>query len=140
MFERMLLAVDGSTTSMDAARAAGELARQMKSEVLRVVVVLDGVPGHAGNLHSQQERNERLKEAQAMLRRACQVVGDIPGLVHCELTEGPAAQAINSIAHMRESTVILMASQDPEEVAELILEGNAQRARGHGSCPILLVR
>lgn len=140
MFERMLLAVDGSENSMQAAGIAGDLARGMKSHVLRVVVVLDGVPALIGNPNWQRESDQRVKEAQGILGRAREAVGAIPGQLHCEVTEGPAAQAINSIAHMRESTVILMASWGPEEVAELILEGNAQRARGHGSCPILVMR
>jgi nucleotide-binding universal stress UspA family protein len=37
MFERILLAVDGSEHSLHAAREAGDLARAMKSEILWVV-------------------------------------------------------------------------------------------------------
>jgi nucleotide-binding universal stress UspA family protein len=140
MFENILVAVDGSELSMDAARRAGDLARQMKAKVLRVVVVLESIPARVGNPNWERESDERLKEAQGVLQRACESVGDIPGLLHCELTEGPPAEAISSVARMRDCSLIVMASRGPDEIAELVLEGNGRRAGRDAPCPILVVR
>ncbi len=50
MFERILLAVDGSEHALHAARVAAELARAMKSERLRIVVALRGSQPILANL------------------------------------------------------------------------------------------
>ena len=44
MFERILLAVDGSDNALHAAQVAAEMAQAMKSEQLRIVVCFEGIP------------------------------------------------------------------------------------------------
>jgi len=57
MFEKILLAVDGSEHSLRSAKEAGDLARAMKSDSLRIVVAFDSIPPYLGEPNS----NKRLR-------------------------------------------------------------------------------
>ncbi len=54
MFEKILLAVDGSEHSLHAARTAANLARAISSTEIRIVVVFDSVPPYLGEPNLQQ--------------------------------------------------------------------------------------
>lgn len=140
MFERILLAVDGSEHSMQAARIAGDLARGMQSEMLRVVVVLESISSQAGDANWQRAVDARLEHARSVLQKTREIVGSIPGMLQSEFTDGQCAEAISSVAKMRGSTIIVIASQSPEVAAELVLEGMNESALRRASCPVLIVR
>ncbi len=140
MFEYILLAVDGSEHSMHAAKEAGNLARAMKSEIVRIVVAFDSIPPYLGEPNMQQAINARMKEANAILEKAQDAVGKIPGEVHTELIEGSAAEAIINVAKTRGSTVIVMGSRGLSSIAELVLGSTSHKVVSHASCPVLIVR
>ena len=140
MFEKILLAVDGSEHSMHAAKEAGDLARAMKSEVLRIVVAFDGIPPYLGEPNLQQAIDARMKEANMILQKAQVAVGKIPGEIHTELIEGSPAEAIINVAKTRNSTVIVMGSRGLSAIAELVLGSTSHKVVSHASCPVLVVR
>jgi nucleotide-binding universal stress UspA family protein len=140
MFEKILLAVDGSEHSMRAARAAGDLARAMKSSIVRIVVAFDGIPDFLGEPNRQQAIDARLKEANEILQKAQESVGNIPGEIHTELIEGSPAEAIIGVAKTRGSTVIVMGSRGISTIAELVLGSTSHKVVSHASCPVLIVR
>ena len=140
MFEKILLAVDGSEHSLHAAKEAGELARAMKSEILRIVVAFDGIPAYLGEPNLQQAIDARMKEGNAILKKAQAAVGKIPGEIHTELIEGPAAEAIIGVAKTRGSTVIVMGSRGLSRIAELVLGSTSHKVVSHAGCPVLIVR
>ena len=140
MFEKILLAVDGSEHSLRSAKEAGDLARAMKSEILRIVVAFDGIPPYLGEPNLQQAIDARMKEANAILQKAQDAVGKIPGEIHTELIEGPAAEAIINVAKTRGSTVIVIGSRGLSTIAELVLGSTSHKVVSHASCPVLIVR
>ncbi len=140
MFEGILLAVDGSEHSLHAAKEAGDLARAMKSKVLRIVIAYDGIPPYLGEPNMQQVINARLKEANAILEKAQDAVGKIPGEIHTELIEGSPAEAIINVAKTRGSTVIVMGSRGLSSMAELVLGSTSHKVVSHASCPVLIIR
>jgi nucleotide-binding universal stress UspA family protein len=140
MFERILLAVDGSEHALHAARVAGELARVMKSERLRIVVCFDGIPSYLGEPNLQKAIDARLAQAQEILQKAVEAVGDIPGEVHTELIEGDPAESIMEVARTRESRVIVMGSRGLGRLAGLVLGSTSQKVVSHAPCPVLIVR
>ena len=140
MFEKILLAVDGSEHSLRSAKEAGDLARAMKSDILRIVVAFDSIPPYLGEPNMQQAINARLKEANAILQKAQDAVGKIPGEIHTELIEGPAAEAIINVAKTRGSTVIVMGSRGMSAIAELVLGSTTHKVVSHAPCPVLIVR
>ncbi len=140
MFEQILLAVDGSEHSLRSAKEAGDLARAMKSEILRIVVAFDSIPPYLGEPYMQQAITARMKEANAVLQKAQDAVGKIPGEIHTELIEGPAAEAIINVAKTRGSTVIVMGWRGLSAIAELVLGSTSHKVVSHAPCPVLIIR
>ena len=140
MFERILLAVDGSEHALRAARMAADLARAMNSERLRIVVAFDPVPAYLGEPNLQHAIDSRLLEAQKILHAAVEAVGDVPAEIHTELIEGNPAEAIIDVATTRESSIIVMGSRGMGRLAGLVLGSTSQKVVSHSPCPVLIVR
>ena len=140
MFESILLAVDGSEHGYHTARMAADLARAMKSEMLRIVVVFDKIPPYLGEPNLQHAIDSRLVEAQAILQKAVEIVGECHAEVHTELIEGDAAESIIDVARTRNSNVIVMGSRGLGRLAGLVLGSTSQKVVSHAPCPVLIVR
>jgi nucleotide-binding universal stress UspA family protein len=139
MFERILLAVDGSEHAVHAARVAADLARCMESE-LRIVVAYDPIPPFLGEPNMQEAINARLEDAQTILEKAETEVGEVPGGVHGEMLEGNPAEAIIEVAKTRKSDLIVMGSRGLGRLAGLVLGSTSQKVVSHAPCPVLIVR
>ena len=140
MFAKILLAVDGSEHGLHAARTAGDLARAMKSEKLRIVVAFDPVPPYLGEPNLQLAIDVRMKDAQTILEAAQKAVGDVPAEIHTELIEGSAAEAIINVARTRGSDLIVMGSRGLGTLAGLVMGSTSQKVVSHAPCPVLIVR
>jgi nucleotide-binding universal stress UspA family protein len=140
MFERILLAVDGSENALRAAQMAADLARAMKSERLRIVVCFEGMPSYLGEPNLQRAIDQRVLAANAILQQAVEVVGKVPAEVHTELIEGDPAEAIIEVAKTRKSDVIVMGSRGLGRLAGLVLGSTSQKVVSHAPCPALIVR
>lgn len=140
MFERILLAVDGSDHAVRAAKVAAELAHCVKSTELRVVVAYEPIPPYLGEPNLQGAINARLKEAQDILRKTVELVGNSHIDVHTELIEGNSAEVIIEVAKTRRSNLIVMGSRGRGRLAGLLLGSNSQKVVSHAPCPVLIVR
>jgi len=70
MFNHILLGVDGSEHALRTAKTAGDLARSLGSEILRIVVAFEPVPYYLGEPNMQVALSARMKEAETMLGKA----------------------------------------------------------------------
>ena len=140
MFEKVLLAVDGSDHALHAARLAADLARSMKSKEFRIVVAYDSIPPYLGEPNMQYAIDARMKEAQSILQAAVETVGDVPAEIYTELIEGSSADAIINVAVTRASDVIVMGSRGLGTLAGLLLGSTSQKVVSHAPCPVLIVR
>jgi nucleotide-binding universal stress UspA family protein len=140
MFEKVLLAVDGSDHALHAARLAADLARTMKSKEFRIVVAYDSIPPYLGEPNMQYAIDARMKEAQSILQAAVEAVGDVPAEIFTELIEGSSADAIINVAVTRASDVIVMGSRGLGTLAGLLLGSTSQKVVSHAPCPVLIVR
>lgn len=140
MFERILLAVDGSEHALHAAKIAGDLARRMESTELRIIVAYDPIPSYLGEPDFQIAVNARLKEAQGVMQKAIEAVGDSEIGVQAELIEGDSAEAIIEVARTRNSDLIVMGSRGLGRLAGLVLGSTSQKVLGHAPCPVLIIR
>jgi len=140
MFNRILLAVDGSEHAVRAAKVATELAHCMKSAELRIVVAYDPIPPYLGEPNLQVAINARLSEAKGILKKAVELVGNSHIDVHTELIEGNSAEVILEVANTRGSDVIIMGSRGLGRLAGLLLGSTSQKVVSHAPCPVLIVR
>lgn len=140
MFERILLAVDGSEHALHATRKAAELARSMSPKDFRIVVAYDPIPLYLGEPNMQIAITNRKGEAEEVLNLAVKEVGDVPCEIHTEIIEGDPASAILEVAHIRKSSVIVMGSRGLGRLAGLVLGSTSQKVVSHAPCPVLIVR
>lgn len=140
MFNRILLAVDGSDHALNAARTAGELARTLKAEMLRIVIAYDPIPAYLGEPNLQQAIDARLQEANSILQKAEEAVGEQNIKVHTELIEGSPAAAILAVAETRQSDLIIMGSRGLGPFTGALLGSTSQKVISHAPCPVLIVR
>ncbi len=140
MFNKILLAVDGSEHGLHAARVAAELARALKAESLRIVVAYDPIPPYLGEPNLQQAIEARLVNANAILEAAVDAVGKVPAKINTELIEGSPAEAIIEVAATRSSDVIVMGSRGRGRIAGALLGSNSQKVVSYAPCPVLIVR
>ena len=140
MFERILLAVDGSDHALHAARTAADLARAMNAKEFRIVVAYDFIPPYLGEPNMQYAIDARLADAKAILDNALKIVGDVGSKIHTELIEGSHAQAIIDVAATYKSDVIVMGSRGHGTLAGLLLGSISQKVVAHAPCPVLIVR
>jgi len=140
MFERILLAVDGSEHAERAAKVAAEMGKCVKAAELRVVVVYDPIPSYLGEPNLQLAIDSRLDQAQEILQKAMDTIDKSQLDVHAELIEGDSAEAIIEVARTRNSDVIVMGSRGLGRLAGLVLGSTSQKVVSHAPCPVLIVR
>jgi nucleotide-binding universal stress UspA family protein len=140
MFDKVLLAVDGSEHALHAARTAADLARTMNSKDFRIVVAYDFIPPYLGEPNLQSAIDARMEDAKSILDTAVKEVGKLPCEIHTELIEGSIAEAIIGVATTRKSDVIVMGSRGLGKLAGLLIGSNSQKVVAHAPCPVLIVR
>lgn len=140
MFNNILLAVDGSEHSLNAARSAAQLARSMNSADLRIAVVYDSIPPILGDPDFQVVLNARLDDTEKILQSAVKEVGEVPSTVSTETIAGDPAEAIIKIADTRKCDLIVMGSRGLGRLAGLVLGSVSQKVVSHAPCPVLIVR
>ncbi len=140
MFEKILLAVDGSEHGLHAARTAGDLARAVKAKELRVVVAYEPIPSYLGEPNLSQAITARKMEAEEILRKAEQAIGKVPAETNTEMIEGSIAEAILDVAGVQKSDVIVMGSRGLGRLTGALLGSNSQKVVSHAACPVLIVR
>lgn len=140
MFERILLAVDGSEHALHATRKAAELARLVKPTDFRIVVSYDPIPLYLGEPNMQVVITNRKGDAEEVLNAAIKEVGSIPCEIHTEILEGDTASNIIEVAKTRNSDVIVMGSRGLGRLAGLLLGSTSQKVVSHAPCPVLIVR
>lgn len=141
MFKNILLAVDGSKPSLDAAKVAAKMTRCNPDKIiLRIVVAYEPIPTYLGEPNLQHTIDARLKEAEAVLKQALEVIGEIPAEIHSEILEGPPAEAILRVAETRASDLIVMGSRGLGQITGLLLGSQSQKVVNNARCPVLIVR
>lgn len=140
MFEKILLAVDGSEHALHAARTAADLARTVNAKEFRIVVAYDFIPPYLGEPNMQFAIDARMEEANAILNNAVKTVGELSCETQTEMIEGSEAEAIINVANTRASDVIVMGSRGRGRLAGLLLGSTSQTVVAHAPCPVLVVR
>jgi nucleotide-binding universal stress UspA family protein len=140
MYERILLAVDGSEHALHAARSTGDLARELGCESVRIVFAYDPLPSYLGEPFLSDAIEKRVEAAEAILESAVEAAGRIPGEIQTEALEGSPAEAILEVAKTRNINLIVMGSRGLGRLAGALLGSQSQKVVQHATCPVLIVR
>lgn len=140
MYQQILLGVDGSEHALHAAKAAGNLARALNCETLRIVFAYDPVPSYMGEPYLSSAIAARAEEAESILESASGVVGEIPGEIHTDALEGAPAETILDVAKNHSADLIVMGSRGLGRLAGALLGSQSQKVVQHATCPVLIVR
>jgi nucleotide-binding universal stress UspA family protein len=140
MFEKFLLAVDGSEHALHAARTAADLARTVQAKEFRIVVAYDFIPPYLGEPNMQYAIDARMEAASAIMQAALTTVGELPCEIRTEIIESSPAEAIINVANTRKSDVIVIGSRGHGKLAGLLLGSTSQKVLAHAPCPVLIVR
>jgi nucleotide-binding universal stress UspA family protein len=139
MFQKILLAYDGSTHSQRAVRVAQDLALKYGA-LIRIVYAFHPIPTILGSptLEDLMQRetaqgNEIAEQAAELLRAA----GLDP---HIEVLEGPPADAILRVAQVRQADLIVMGSRGLGNAAALFLGSVSYKVLQDATCPVLIVK
>jgi nucleotide-binding universal stress UspA family protein len=140
---RILLAIDGSNHSSEAARALEHLAR---AEELIVLYVLDVpmaayptmVPEAARDLYGQVERQMR-EEGERVLSRLSSILPRSAGSVSKRIETGSPAALILNTAEKERVDLIVVGRRGVGPVHELVLGSVSHRVLTHAPCPTLVV-
>lgn len=140
MFEKILLAVDGSEQALRAAALAGELARSHGSESIRIVTVYDAVPGFLGEREQDAIIAAHTRSSEAILAKAKERLGAGGPKIETEILSGSPAEAIVETAKARDVGLIVMGSRGMSDLAGLFLGSQSHKVAAKAPCPVLLVR
>ncbi|HTX70046.1 MAG TPA: universal stress protein [Thermoleophilia bacterium] len=137
MFERILLAVDGSDESREAIRTAIDLAKTSNGEILVVHV-------HGKDMGFQVKDDvETRVEAQMLIEAACDLVkkADVPvvGDLRSARVDKVADQIVAAAADYR-ADCIVVGSRGAGPVTEMFLGSVANRVVHLARCPVVVAK
>jgi nucleotide-binding universal stress UspA family protein len=136
-WDRILIASDGSESSLAAAGRAVELAREYGSE-LYVLSVLD-LPYRAGS-EAPELVGQLLKRCQEQVREIQRQAESQQIRVQGLVREGRAYQVIVEQARESGISLIVMGSHGRTGWNRLLLGSVTERVLGHAPCPVLVVK
>jgi nucleotide-binding universal stress UspA family protein len=139
MFNRIIVAIDGSEHSNRALSCARELAERFGASLWLV----HAYP-QTSDLRSYDQFGkliaQRKRAGQSILDKARKILGEINCEIHEELLEGPEAEAILSVAEIQKVGLILIGTRGLGSLEGILLGSVSRKVTHHASCPVMLVR
>lgn len=138
MFERILLATDGSAHAAEALKYARDLALSHRAQVV-VVHAFEPVLTYLGEPWLHRVTACHLAAGREVADLAAHELQEFGIDVEVEVLEGPPAEAILRVADVHQCDLILMGSRGRGTLASLLLGSLSQRTLSHPSMPVLIV-
>jgi len=138
MFKRIVVAVDGSKHSQRALDYTNELATTYGSSVW-IVHAFPQTSDLFGYDEYEKMVAQRELAGQAIINAAREKL-DQSIDIREELLEGPAAEAILSVAEARQSSLIIMGTRGLGTLQGLLFGSVSSKVAQYASCPVMLVR
>jgi nucleotide-binding universal stress UspA family protein len=139
MFERILLATDGSAHAQEALVYARDLALRDQARVI-VVHAFDPVPSYLGDPWGDRVMARQISAGEETARQAAQSLQEAGVDITVEVLEGPAAEAILRVADVRECDLIVMGSRGHGALTGLLLGSVSHRVLVHARAPVMIVK
>jgi nucleotide-binding universal stress UspA family protein len=139
MFERILIAYDGSEHSQRAAKLAGDLARTQSQAEIWLVCVMDSIPSHLGQPYVQELITAQTQDGEEFLKKARVIIGGNV-TVHDNLLFGQPAESILNLADANNCDLITMGTRGLSALQGLLLGSQVHKVISHSKCPVLAVK
>jgi nucleotide-binding universal stress UspA family protein len=138
MFEKVLLATDGSVHAMEALKYARDLAQSHGSQVI-VVHAYQPVSTYLGEPWLHRVVACHVATGRELADLAVQELEGAGIEVEMEVLEGPPADAILHVASSRQCDLIVMGCRGRGTLASLLLGSVSQRVLSHATIPVMIV-
>lgn len=139
MYASILVALDGSDQSMFALNHARTIAKCFGSKI----ILVHAFP-HTSDLRDSIEYNNlvalRIKRGEEIIETARKQLGRTSIRVDEELLEGPAPEAILSVAATRKCDLIVMGSRGMGSLKGMVLGSVSTKVSHYARCPVMVVR
>jgi nucleotide-binding universal stress UspA family protein len=139
VFEKILLATDGSPDARQALAYARDLALRDGAQVI-VVHAFEPVPSYLGDPWGDRSAGRRVAAGQEVADNAAQSLKGAGVDVVVEILEGPPADAILKVADVRACDLIVMGSRGHGTLASLLLGSVSHRVLAHARAPVLIAK
>jgi len=139
VFNRILLATDGSPDAGQALAYARDLALRDNAQVF-VVHAFEPVPSYLGDPWRDRVTARHVLAAQDVADNEAQDLQEAGIDVSVEVLEGPPADAILRVADVRECDLIVMGSRGHGTLASLLLGSVSHRVLAHARVPVLIAK
>jgi nucleotide-binding universal stress UspA family protein len=139
MFEKILLATDGSFHAKKALEYAQDLALRDDAQVI-VVHAFERVPAYLGEPWVERVISRHVASGQKVANDAAAELQEAGVDVIVEVVEGPPADAILRVANVRQPDLIVMGSRGHGDLASLLLGSVSHRVLAHTHTPVLIVK
>ena len=140
---KILLPIDGSKTSLNAAKHVVQLVSNMRSKcsVTLISVHDDFGLNHVKQFVSKSVVDDYLREISEKELKAAQKILDIAGIKHSMIIKrGHIAQEIVATANKEKFDLIVMGAKGRGGLLDLLIGSVAQRVLGSAKQPVLLVK
>lgn len=139
MFQRILLAYDGSEWAKRAALLAGEITHREKESELWIVCAMGNVSSTMGETLAEQWISVQTVEGGKLLDEAEELVGShVP--IHRELMFRPPAESIIEVADTRGIDLIIIGSRGSGALAGLLVGSQSQKVLSLAKCPVMVIK
>lgn len=139
MFERILLATDGSPAADEALGYALDLAVRYGAQVI-VVYAYAPVHRSLGSPFQDEYIESHTNEGKRITGQAAEKLQEANVDVVLEVLEGPAADAILRVADARKCDLIVMGSRGQGALTSMLLGSVSHKVLSHAPVPVLTVQ
>ncbi|MEA3375651.1 MAG: universal stress protein [Chloroflexota bacterium] len=133
MFERILLATDGSSDAGRALEYARDLALRDDAQVV-VVHAFTPAPGH------DELTARHAAVGREIANQAARKLNEAGVDVDIEVLQGPPADAILRVAEGHQADLIVMGTRGHGDLTSLLLGSVSHRVLAHSHVPVMVVR
>jgi nucleotide-binding universal stress UspA family protein len=135
----ILYATDGSPHARKALDWVIDIATRRRARVI-IVSAYEPIPRDLGTPHLEEMMARRPAEGQSIAGEAAAALERNEIDYEIDVLEGPAAEAILSVARTRPCDVIVMGSRGRGRLHSMLLGSISQRVVQEAPCPVLIVR
>lgn len=140
MFEKILLAIDGSEHSMRAADKAVGLAKSSPNASIEVVYVVDGKTSKHDVLHNLNT-DDITERRTAKIESAIQKAKDAGIQYETKILRGEEpATVIVEYANKNKSDIIVIGSRGLNGLQEFVLGSVSHKVAKRANCPVMIVK